>query len=88
MNKPAARLAMLSRSPERASAGSQVRTGCQIYALSSAANCSTWNRKDIVGAYAAVTELQAPERTILALLRRELAGMKMLDIGVGAGRSN
>jgi SAM-dependent methyltransferase len=87
MNKPSARLPTRSRSAERAPRAPELRTGCQVHALSSAANFSTWNRKEIAGEYVAASELQAPERTILALLRHELAGMKMLDIGVGAGRT-
>jgi ubiquinone/menaquinone biosynthesis C-methylase UbiE len=50
-------------------------------------NQSTWRDKDIVEEYARATELQAPERTILELLRDRLPRMKMLDIGVGGGRT-
>jgi ubiquinone/menaquinone biosynthesis C-methylase UbiE len=50
-------------------------------------NQSTWRDKEIVEEYARATELQAPERAILELLRDRLPEMKMLDIGVGGGRT-
>lgn len=40
-----------------------------------------------VGAYRRATALQPPERTILDELRDELSGKRVLDIGVGAGRT-
>jgi ubiquinone/menaquinone biosynthesis C-methylase UbiE len=54
---------------------------------SSFSNFTTWNRKDLVDEYASAAELQPPERAILSSLRDQLPRMKMLDIGVGAGRT-
>jgi ubiquinone/menaquinone biosynthesis C-methylase UbiE len=50
-------------------------------------NATVWQSADIVAEYAGFDHLQAPERTILALLRNCLSGSRMLDIGVGAGRT-
>jgi len=50
-------------------------------------NSMTWSERQIVAEYAASGELQPAEETILTLLRGELADMRMLDIGVGAGRT-
>jgi ubiquinone/menaquinone biosynthesis C-methylase UbiE len=52
----------------------------------SISNLRTWKKQDI-DEYAASTELQPPEKAILARLRDRLRQMKMLDIGVGGGRT-
>jgi SAM-dependent methyltransferase len=50
-------------------------------------NRETYQTKDVVECYARDKHLQPPEATILSELRPALGGMKMLDIGVGAGRT-
>lgn len=52
----------------------------------SISNLRTWKKQDI-DEYAASTELQPPEKAILDRLRDQLRQMKMLDIGVGGGRT-
>jgi len=44
-------------------------------------------KPDVVESYSRATNLQAPERTILNLLKDSLSEMVMLDIGVGGGRT-
>jgi len=51
------------------------------------ANKDAYNAAYVVEEYAAYSHLQAPERTILQLLRDKLPTMSMLDIGVGGGRT-
>lgn len=46
-----------------------------------------YERDDIVRFWADQKELQLPEVTILNILKAELRQMKMLDIGVGGGRT-
>jgi ubiquinone/menaquinone biosynthesis C-methylase UbiE len=46
-----------------------------------------YESKDYVDYYINEFELQAPESEILDELRNELPGLKMLDIGVGTGRT-
>jgi len=46
-----------------------------------------YESKDFVGHYISELELQPPEAEILQELRNELPNLKMLDIGVGAGRT-
>jgi ubiquinone/menaquinone biosynthesis C-methylase UbiE len=53
----------------------------------SISNLRTWKKQDIIDEYAASTELQPPEKAILDTLRDQLRQMKMLDIGVGGGRT-
>ena len=53
----------------------------------SISNLRTWKKQNIIDEYAASTELQAPEKAILDILRDHLPQMKMLDIGVGGGRT-
>ncbi len=53
----------------------------------SISNLRTWKKQDIIYEYAASTELQPPEKAILDILRDHLPQMKMLDIGVGGGRT-
>ena len=48
---------------------------------------STFEAENIVRGYTAMDRLQKPEQTILSLLRERLGYMKMLDIGVGGGRT-
>ena len=50
-------------------------------------NKSIYKRIDIVKSFVEETELQPPEKTILNLLQGSLSGMKMLDVGVGGGRT-
>lgn len=46
-----------------------------------------WNSDRIIREYAAADWLQKPEQTILDLLKDRLAGMRMLDLGIGGGRT-
>lgn len=46
-----------------------------------------FRRDDVVSEYASFDFLLAPERTILEELGPSLAGARMLDVGVGAGRT-
>ncbi len=48
---------------------------------------ATYESPDIVNMYSRQVTLQAPEKTILKLLKDELPRMSMLDIGVGGGRT-
>ena len=50
-------------------------------------NFSVWRDEAIVAEYARANALQAPEVTILNQLSSRLSSMRMLDIGVGAGRT-
>lgn len=50
-------------------------------------NKTAYEGSGVVRHYGLQNELQAPEKTILALLKDNLSTMKMLDIGVGAGRT-
>jgi len=50
-------------------------------------NKSTYEAKDVVQHYASIDYLQKPEKTILGELTPGLKQMKMLDIGVGGGRT-
>ncbi len=50
-------------------------------------NQQTYKDPSIVGYYAQLTALQPAEKTILTLLQEHLSTMKMLDLGVGAGRT-
>jgi len=50
-------------------------------------NKDCYESKDLVKAYSANFLLQKPEETILNHLRDKLPNMKMLDAGVGAGRT-
>lgn len=55
--------------------------------LTYVSNKDTWESEDIVKVYSTHFNLQKPEETILNDLRSKLSDMKMLDIGVGAGRT-
>ena len=50
-------------------------------------NRMAFDTEKLVEAYGAEWNLQKPERAILELLRDRLADMRMLDIGVGRGRT-
>lgn len=50
-------------------------------------NQKAYAAKGIVNHYTQLSRLQAAEETILELLRDRLSGMKMLDMGVGGGRT-
>ena len=50
-------------------------------------NRNVYKRKRIVKLYSEHTDLQKPEETILNILKTDLREMKMLDIGVGGGRT-
>lgn len=50
-------------------------------------NLKTWESKDIVANYLARDKLSQPERSILNFLKPDLNNMRMLDIGVGGGRT-
>jgi SAM-dependent methyltransferase len=50
-------------------------------------NRSFYERPAAVREWAAKRELEPPERSLLALLGPVLPGLRMLDIGVGAGRT-
>jgi ubiquinone/menaquinone biosynthesis C-methylase UbiE len=53
----------------------------------SISNLRTRKQQDIIDEYAASTELQPSKKAILDRLRDRLRQMKMLDIGVGGGRT-
>ncbi len=46
-----------------------------------------FERSDVVGEYTALDWLLAPEQRILEILRPSMSGGRMLDLGVGAGRT-
>jgi SAM-dependent methyltransferase len=50
-------------------------------------NQSTYESTYAVKQYAEASALQPPEQTILDLIRPELRAMRMLDLGVGGGRT-
>ncbi len=50
-------------------------------------NKTTYKQKAIVDHYRQENELQLPEKSILQMLEKHLPKMKMLDIGVGGGRT-
>ena len=50
-------------------------------------NGNIWENDSIVKEYSIQTTLHKPEQTILNILKPILPNMKMLDIGVGAGRT-
>jgi ubiquinone/menaquinone biosynthesis C-methylase UbiE len=50
-------------------------------------NRKTYENRSVVNYYTMVDQLQKPELTILNFLRDDLPAMKMLDVGVGGGRT-
>ncbi|MEM1255716.1 MAG: class I SAM-dependent methyltransferase [Cyanobacteria bacterium P01_H01_bin.21] len=50
-------------------------------------NATTYAAADIVNYYAQLNRLQPAESALLERLRDQLPAMKMLDIGVGGGRT-
>ena len=50
-------------------------------------NRSVYRRSFVVAGYAKESELQPPEAAILDKYRSELAGARLLDLGVGGGRT-
>jgi ubiquinone/menaquinone biosynthesis C-methylase UbiE len=52
-----------------------------------AQNQVTYQRRSIVHYYTQLKQLQPAEQTVLELFQTRLASMKMLDIGVGGGRT-
>jgi ubiquinone/menaquinone biosynthesis C-methylase UbiE len=50
-------------------------------------NKKTWESEEMVKTYTKHTYLEKPEETILNILKSKLSDMKMLDVGVGAGRT-
>jgi len=47
-----------------------------------------WEKEDVASHYSRNTHLFPPEATVFEMLRPELSRMRMLDIGVGAGRTS
>jgi len=50
-------------------------------------NIITYSKKGTIEYYLNAQDLQLPEKTILKIYSSELSSMKMLDIGVGGGRT-
>ena len=50
-------------------------------------NLQTYSTSDVVDYYQYLQQLQPAEETLIKLLKNELANMKMLDLGVGGGRT-
>jgi ubiquinone/menaquinone biosynthesis C-methylase UbiE len=50
-------------------------------------NESAWRDREIVREYSQAADLQPPEQAMLNLLADDMRQMRMLDIGVGAGRT-
>jgi ubiquinone/menaquinone biosynthesis C-methylase UbiE len=55
--------------------------------LMNISNQKTYETEDIIRSYFLKDELQKPEETILNILKDGLKNMRMLDIGVGGGRT-
>lgn len=55
--------------------------------LGKVSNEDAYEAPDVVSYYSELKGLQAPEETIFTLLRGYLSGKKVLDIGVGGGRT-
>nr|WP_035800784.1 class I SAM-dependent methyltransferase [Crocosphaera chwakensis] len=50
-------------------------------------NLQTYSTSDVVNYYQYLQQLQPAEETIIKLLKNKLSNMKMLDLGVGGGRT-
>jgi ubiquinone/menaquinone biosynthesis C-methylase UbiE len=50
-------------------------------------NYNTWNRSKTVKSYSRKESLQKPEEVIFEKLSKDILGKKLLDIGVGTGRT-
>ncbi|CCQ49882.1 similar to Methylase involved in ubiquinone/menaquinone biosynthesis [Crocosphaera watsonii WH 8502] len=50
-------------------------------------NFQTYSTSDVVNYYQYLQQLQPAEETLIKLLRNQLSNMKMLDLGVGGGRT-
>lgn len=68
-------------------AGRSLFTPAKESTMRLASNKTAYEDRSIVEHYIQQNELQKPERTILNLLSDQLPAMRMLDIGVGAGRT-
>lgn len=55
--------------------------------INAAKDKQVWNSSKVIDIYASVDNLQKPEQTILNLLRDRLPFMRMLDLGIGGGRT-
>ena len=59
-----------------------------INIVSSKDDQGVYESSDVVQFYEGQSDLQKPEATILEEFKKQLPEMKMLDIGVGAGRTS
>ncbi|MGK7881754.1 MAG: class I SAM-dependent methyltransferase [Crocosphaera sp.] len=50
-------------------------------------NLQTYSTSDVVDYYQYLQQLQPAEETLIKLLKNQLSNMKMLDLGVGGGRT-
>lgn len=50
-------------------------------------NKDSWNSPSIIESYLTATELQKPEKAILEQLNEKIGGYRVLDIGIGTGRT-
>ena len=50
-------------------------------------NKDSWNSADLVNAYVNEHALQKPEETILGIVKDKLNNWRMLDLGIGLGRT-
>ncbi len=55
--------------------------------IDAAKDKQVWNSAKVIDVYATVEDLQKPEQTIVNLLRDRLPFMRMLDLGIGGGRT-
>ena len=51
-------------------------------------NRTVYEQNDTVEVYSSESSLQAPEKTLLELLKPQLSNSSMLDIGIGGGRTS
>jgi ubiquinone/menaquinone biosynthesis C-methylase UbiE len=50
-------------------------------------NLGTYSAQEVIDFYDASQKMELPEKTIFEILKPELSGMTMLDVGVGGGRT-